>query len=149
MSRPLPDVDAASFAPFWQGAHHHLLRVPRCSSCGTHRWPPRPLCPVCHTFETAWSTVSARGNLYSWTVVHHQTVPELATPYAVALVTLDRPAGIRFLGRVVDTDPDALRIGMAMEAVYETVDERVTLVHWRAAHPTAAPGPRTPDDEPV
>jgi uncharacterized OB-fold protein len=53
------------------------------------------------------------------------------TPYAVAVVALLDPSGIRMLGRVVDTDLAAMAVGDQMEVHFEQVQPGIVLPLWR------------------
>ena len=55
-----------------------------------------------------------RGTVFTWTVNHHQFHPEVPTPYVIAIVEVDGPR--RVVGNVVGCDPEAVHIGMAVEA---------------------------------
>ena len=128
--RPLPDVDDPEFAPYWAATSRGELRVPRCTACGRFGWPPRPVCPRCHGFDFTWEPVAARGQLYSWTVVGHQTTRGLPPPYVVGLVEVE--PGVRMLGGVVGVETGELRAGLALAARFEPVAPNVNLVNWTA-----------------
>lgn len=134
--KPLPDINYLDHKHFWEGTRQGELRIQRCSDCGTWRWFPRPMCPHCHSTRVEWQAVTPEGTLYSWIVVHHPMHPAFKhdVPYTLAIVELVHPPGIRFLGRVKDCDPEDLRIGLPMEAVFDRVTPEVTLVNWRPKH---------------
>ena len=94
--------------PFWEGIAKGQLRLPACQACGRLRWPPRASCPSCHSLETGWTTVSGRGRIFTWTVIHRTKLKEYqnATPYAVAVVELAECAACR---EVVSPGPAADR----------------------------------------
>ncbi|MBX6378916.1 MAG: Zn-ribbon domain-containing OB-fold protein [Clostridia bacterium] len=131
--KPLPDLTYIDHRPFWEGTRRHELRIQRCADCGLWRHFPRPMCPRCGSTRAEWPAVTPRGTLYSWTVTHRAMLPAFAgdVPYAIVIVELDEPRGVRLLGNAVDCDPSELRLGMPMEAVFQDVTDEVTLVHWR------------------
>jgi hypothetical protein len=86
-------------APFWRAAERRELVVQRCLACGHHQFYPRPHCLRCRGAELEWRPVRGAGTVYSLTVVRFAVVPELAPPYAVALVELDE--GPRLLANLV------------------------------------------------
>ncbi len=133
--KPLPDVQAVDFAPYWRGCREGKLMVLGCRSCGTRRWPPRPMCPECNSLEFDWVEVRGRGRIFSWTTVGRAMLPgfENDVPYAVVIVELEESPGIRFIGNVLDARPEDLRIDMPMEVVFETVAEGITMPFWRPA----------------
>jgi uncharacterized protein len=63
MLRPVTDTDGA---PFWEYAARGELRVQACAGCGELRFPPRPCCPHCQSFEAEWRRVSGRGRVWSY-----------------------------------------------------------------------------------
>lgn len=109
--RPRPAINRDN-AFFFEGAAEHRLLIQRCTSCGTLRHPPGPMCPACHTTE--WDTVesSGRGTVHSYVVNHYPQVPSFEYPLIVALVDLEE--GTRLVSNLVDVEPDAVEIGMAV-----------------------------------
>lgn len=83
---PMPDRDTG---PFWEAQRNHELRLQRCASCLSFRFPVTPLCPECRSFDFEWALCSGRGAVYSYTVVHHQTHPAFPVPYTIVLVELE------------------------------------------------------------
>jgi uncharacterized protein len=133
MSNPLPDVDNDEFRPFWQASREMRLVLPRCRSCGTWRWPPRPICRRCLSFEVEWQEVEPRGSLYSWTYGPAPGVPRrLSETVVVGLVTV-LAGEVRLIGNLVDCGVADLRIDAPVEAVFTKIDDKVTLVNWTVA----------------
>jgi uncharacterized OB-fold protein len=128
---PLPDVDQPELAPYWEGARHGELHIPSCDACGQDSWPPRAACWHCGSLDKHWRVVPGSGTLFTWTVVGHPTVAGFndLIPYAVGVVELDGAQGIRMTGRLL-TPHDALQVGARVRAVYERVNDRVTLPVW-------------------
>lgn len=129
---PLPLPDEVT-APFWAACRRGQLVVQRCVDCGRRRFPPREMCPHCHSFASDWPAVSGRGRIYSRVVVHGPVLPSLAArvPYAVVLVELDEEAGLRMVGNVLGASPEALRIGAPVEVVFEVLTPEISLPQWR------------------
>jgi hypothetical protein len=129
----LPDVNDPVLAPHWDAARRGELAVRRCLACGELQWPPRPNCSVCQSFELGWETVEPRGALFSYFVAHKALHPafEHEVPYAAGVVELD--AGIKMLGRLVEVDLDAIRIGMPVTARFVERAPGTTLVFWGPA----------------
>ncbi|HEX2171590.1 MAG TPA: OB-fold domain-containing protein [Dehalococcoidia bacterium] len=138
ISKPLPNLEYAFHAPFWEGTRLGELRVQRCLGCGRHRSPPHPACPDCLSLETEWVAVEPRGTLFTWNISNQAMHPAFKdeTPFAIVIVALSAAPGVRFLGRLVGADYQDLRADQPMEAVFEPVTDEVTLVNWR---PAAAP----------
>lgn len=127
--KPLPQPTSIT-RPFWEAARAHRLAIQGCASCGRYVFYPRPFCPHCGG-ELAWSDVSGRGTVYSFTVARRPTARafEPDVPYVIAIVELAE--GPRLTTNVVGCAPEAVRIGMAVQVRFEDVTEEVTLVKFR------------------
>ena len=130
--RPVPDPDVAG-APFWDAAARHELVLQKCTSCGTIRHPPRPMCPVCNSMESMFEQASGRGRIWSWVVAHAPVLPSFAdkVPYNVVVVELEE--GVRMIGNLLDVENDAIAEGMEVVVDFEDVEEGVSLPVWRPA----------------
>jgi uncharacterized OB-fold protein len=73
--------------------------------------------------------------LHAFTIVYRHPSPAFQAdiPYVVALVELDE--GVRMMSNLVDVpaDPEHVKVGMALEVVYEDVNDEVTLPKFRPA----------------
>ena len=125
----LPVRLAPSMTPdtqfFWDGLKDHTLLIQHCSECDTLRHPPRPMCPHCNSLM--WDTVesSGRGTVFSFVMPRHPQYPWFEEDYIVALVELDE--GVRLVTNLVGTTPDAVSIGMTVQAQYEEFDGGLVL----------------------
>ena len=133
--KPLPRIDEESRG-WWEALRRHELYVQRCRDCGTHRLPPRATCPACLSSAVEWVRASGHGIVYSYTVTHQNQAPGFRDelPYVLAIVELAE--GPRLMTNVVESALDALRIGMAVEVVFDDVTPEVTLPKFR---PTSRP----------
>lgn len=138
----LPVVDEDG-APFWEyaargGAPRSGVRLP---TCGELRFPPRPCCPHCGSFDSEWRAMSGRGQLWSYVIPHPPLLPAYAeqAPYNAVLVELAEAPHIRLAGNVVasadaalnSVDPGRLRIGAPVRAVFCPVGpDGFPLVRW-------------------
>ena len=127
-----PDITPLE-APFWEALRRHELVVQQCASCGRLRFVPTELCPHCYSAAATWHPVSGRGTVATYTVVHRAPTPayQAETPYALAYVELEE--GPRMPARLVDVDPAKVEIGMAVEVVFDDVDDDLTLYKFRPA----------------
>jgi len=126
-----PDLHTRAF---WDACSRRELRVQRCSDCGRFRQPPLPGCPHCASARSDWPLLAGRGHVYSYTIVHHAALPTLAgdLPYAVIVVELDDAPGARLISNLIDTPLDAIRIGMAVELVWDEPRAGLVLPRFRA-----------------
>jgi uncharacterized OB-fold protein len=119
--RPAPIADHDS-APYWQGLHDGKLLVQRCQDCQEVQLYPRDRCLACRG-PVAWEEASGRGTVYSFTVIRQNYARPFRDwiPYVVALVDLEE--GPRVMTDLVDCDPDAVQVGMPVEARFEVVSD--------------------------
>jgi hypothetical protein len=124
---PSPDLDTQ---PFWDYCKQHELRAQRCSDCGTFRWPPRGLCPQCHSWDFEWVKLPGTGRVYSFVVPHYVAVPAflLDAPYVIAHITIDDTDDrVRLTSNVMGCPWEDVRVGMAVQVVFEDVTPEFTL----------------------
>jgi uncharacterized OB-fold protein len=121
--------------PFWSATAQHRLILPRCTSCGTYRFPPSPFCFACRKQEVEWVDHDGKGTLYSFTVVRHAVIPDVAAalPVVAGVVELPGTGGVRLVASIVDCDPDDVAIGAAVELVWYDVREGTTIPCFRLA----------------
>jgi len=119
---------------FWVAAREHRLVAQQCDSCNELRHPPRPMCPHCGSLAHSSATLSGRGTVYSYSLLHHPQHPAFTYPVVAAIIDLDE--GLRFVSNVVDCDPHSVTIGMAVTVRFEpTAGDGVV--------PVFAPAPKT------
>jgi uncharacterized OB-fold protein len=120
---------------FWDRCRNHELAFQKCTSCGTFRNPPVPVCHHCSSNGYEWSPVSGAGTVYSFTIVTHPVAEFLQTtvPFNVSLVEFDDAPGVRLITNVVDAEPDELAIGMKVQLHWEDLDTDITLPRCKKA----------------
>lgn len=107
-------------ALFWEAAIEGRLVAQRCHGCGRLRHPPRPMCPHCHSLEFEAASLSGRGSLYSYAILHHPRHPAFDYPLIVALVDLEE--GIRLVSNLTAVNQEDIRIGMELEVCFEPTE---------------------------
>lgn len=144
-SEPLlaPTIDADG-APFWEYAAQGELRIQACAACGELRFPPRPCCPHCQSFEAEWHRMSGRGRIWSYVRPHPPLLPAYAAqaPYNAIIVELADAPQIRLVGNLVaapdapldSVEPERLRIGARVQVAFTDVDG-VTMPRWLLERP--------------
>lgn len=107
----------------WPASNPALL-ASRCQACGIASFPAAQSCMACSGQNIAVEELPRRGTLWTWTVqrfmpktpYHSDETPETFKPFGVGYVEL--PGGVRVEGRLTESDPDKLAIGMEMEVVF-------------------------------
>jgi uncharacterized OB-fold protein len=132
LDKPMPAVNEDS-TPYWEGTRQGELRAQCCSDCGHLRFPPALVCPKCLGESATWQRLSGRGTIYTFIVVHRPQHPAFLAdaPYNVAIIELEE--GVRMHTNIVDCSDEDLHIGMPVEAVFEKINDDVTLPRFRPA----------------
>lgn len=125
MSRELP-TPTPSVTPeteaFWEATEDDELLLRRCTDCGNAYYPPRTICPDCHSGETEWIEADGRGTVYSYTVVRQGLGPYGdAAPYVLAYVELAE--GPRLLTNVIGAAVDDVEVGQEVEVTFDATED--------------------------
>jgi uncharacterized OB-fold protein len=79
------------------------------------------MCPNCQSLSFDLVELSGRGEVYSFSILHHPRSPAFEYPVIAALVELRE--GVRVVTNLVDVDPEDVRIGMPVSVTFApTVD---------------------------
>jgi uncharacterized OB-fold protein len=131
-NKPLPVPDPVT-QPFWDSLKAKAIQLQRCGGCKQVIFYPRPLCPSCLSDDLTWGPVSGRGVVHAFAIPHRHPnrVFTADGPYVVALIELEE--GAKILSNLVDVDPtpEAVKVGMPVEIVYDDVTDEVTLPKFR------------------
>lgn len=95
-----------------------VLRLPECEDCHRTHLPPRLVCPHCGSWRLRQIDASGEGEVYSVTVIQRNA--EKGGSFNVALI--DLAEGPRLMSRIEGIEPDAVRIGMQVQAAVELRD---------------------------
>jgi uncharacterized OB-fold protein len=128
-------------APFFKACERAELVIQGCTACGRLRFPPRPVCPWCHSTGREWSRMSGLGRIWSFAVPHPPLLEPFQdrAPYNVAVVELDEDPLIRLLGNVIIdaespnlefVDPSRFDIGDRVRAVFPRIEGEPRLIRW-------------------
>ena len=130
--KPLP-VPSPVSRPFWEATKQRRLSIQRCNACKQYVFYPRTLCSHCGAADLAWTDVSGKATLYSFTIARKATARpwDADVPYVIAIVELDE--GPRMTSNIVSCPVEDVRIGMALIATFEDVSDEITLVFFRPA----------------
>ncbi|MOA25397.1 hypothetical protein D3C78_1461190 [compost metagenome] len=91
-----------------------------CPQCQQHVFTPRELCPHCGASPLRWVRASGLGTVYSSSTIARKQ--DAGGNYNVALIDLDE--GVRMMSRVEGLPPEAVRIGLRVQAQVVQKDGR-------------------------
>lgn len=146
MPLAIDDLDGENLAYFKHCAEHNF-HLQQCTACNLLRYPPATACPWCMDAGSKWVPVEGKGEVHSYTEVHHAIQPAFKahTPYLVLLVDLDTQKGnptehesLRVVGNLTTPDgklapPDDVKkvgIGTRVHMVFADVAPGLSLPHW-------------------
>jgi uncharacterized OB-fold protein len=130
IERPVPVPDDQS-APYWEAAARHELTASRCSECGELSIPPDVVCPHCGSTGGGFTftTLTGRGVVRSWTVMHHSFLPgfDELVPFVLVDVELEDQADLRVIARLIDGPDAPLHLGDRVVTAFEDLAPGVTI----------------------
>jgi len=95
----------------------------RCPACNRVYVPARSICKDCFGQLDEWVEVSDRGTVLTYAVDHEsKPIQPMATPIVYGIIQLDG-ADTGFVHMLGEVDPEQLRVGMRVQAVFK--EERV------------------------
>ncbi|MEP5765710.1 MAG: Zn-ribbon domain-containing OB-fold protein [Halieaceae bacterium] len=105
-------------------AENPALLGSRCQDCGRAAFPAQSSCLACCSTQVEVEELPRQGTLWTYTVQRFMPkspynsgeTQETFKPYGVGYVEL--PGGVRVEGRLTESDPEKLEIGMDMEVVF-------------------------------
>jgi uncharacterized OB-fold protein len=116
-TRRLPASDGDG-AFYWTAGAKGRLLIGRCAACARYIHPPLPRCPECGG-QVGPQPVCGRGHVASFTVNHQAWAPGLPVPFVFAAVELAEQGELYVFTNIVGCASAAVRIGMAVEVVFE------------------------------
>ena len=107
-----------------------------CTACGRTLVPPRAFCERCFRPTDEWTEVATTGTVETFSICHVTwDMRPLEVPELPAVIRLDGSSDGGFLHKLGDVDPEAVRIGMPVEAVWRPIAERtgsiLDIAHFR------------------
>jgi uncharacterized OB-fold protein len=123
---PLEDERYTRIARFYERLRAGHLSTTRCAKDGWH-WPPRIVCPTCHTSELEWADLPMRGRIYAFSAVLAGAPlgMEADLPFVVGLVDLDG-VPLRLFGRIAGAPWTECRVGQPVRVEpFDLPDGRV------------------------
>ena len=115
---------------FWDATAEGRLLLTKCPTCDLVIWYPKAICVSCGGTPTEWIEASGQGTIYSFSITRRgQGLYRDASPYVLAYVELEE--GPRIVTNVVDSDPDSLSVGQAVEVVFHDTGKGNALPRFR------------------
>ncbi|MGH8455510.1 MAG: Zn-ribbon domain-containing OB-fold protein [Stenotrophobium sp.] len=102
---------------FWEGADREEFLGQKCSDCHKFRFPPRPMCPYCHSLKREEVPLSGYGTVHAWTVPRHP--PPFGFREAPIVAVIDLQEGIRFVSNVVGISIEEMQQDLPVEVTFE------------------------------
>lgn len=102
----------------------------RCFSCGRLQLPPAPVCGRCHIgMGQDWVELGHQGTVISYSFVaepmYDAGIGDMRqVPYTIAAIVLDGGTDVAFFHKLEEGDPQRVRVGMRVEAVFKPPQER-------------------------
>jgi uncharacterized OB-fold protein len=119
MPRPYPIPDRLT-QPFWDAANRGELQLQRCGDCSRYQFPPSLICVDCGSEDLAWTKMSGRGRVHSYSIVHdarYKGFREIQ-PYAYAQVELEEQPLLVLMSTLPGVPLEDVRIGMKVELTF-------------------------------
>ena len=111
---------------FFKALGEGQLLATECRACRVTYLPPRIYCERCFArLEDGYTKVPAQGTVHTFTACHKRLDGTHAdSPILVAVIRIDQTDGglVHYLGEV---DPDAVYVGMPVQAKFKPKKERV------------------------
>lgn len=104
------------------------FKIQRCTSCGSHIFYPRHLCPNCGSAKLDWVQASGKGTVYTTTMVRQR--PEAGGNKNLCIVELAE--GPRLMSRIEGIAAEEVKIGMAVTAEIAGGGEEPKFIVFRA-----------------
>jgi acetyl-CoA C-acetyltransferase len=110
---------------FLEGMRDGRIVATVCAQCERTLIPPRKFCERCFRPTDTWATVQDTGVVETFSICHVRwdMVP-LDPPEIPAVIRIDGSSEGGFLHMLGEVAPDAVTIGMAVEAVWKTAQDR-------------------------
>jgi uncharacterized OB-fold protein len=118
-----------------------LIIANQCPECERLQLPPTPVCGRCHVAMGAdWIELSHQGTVISYSFVvdpmYDAGIGDMRpVPYTIAAIVLDGGPDVAFFHRLEENDPEKVRVGMRVEAVFRPPQERQAtmedIIHFR------------------
>ena len=132
-----PPIPAPSPQPesdfYWEKCKEGELWLRHCRACDSTYFYPRDICPECFSRDTDWVQSSGKGIVHTFAIVHRGPTPPFRdrSPYVPAIVELEGGARMPTNLVEVEPDPEVIKVGMAVEVVFDPISDAISLPKFR------------------
>ncbi len=127
---PIPNLDNQEF---FDKCRERQLVLRRCRDCHSFLHPPRPNCPNCGSENLEWVESRGRGTVYTFTITREPVSRAFLGRLPWNVVEVEMEEGVRLISNLVNCDPEEIEIGLAVEVVFEEVNDEITLPKFKKA----------------
>ena len=118
--------------PWWDALRRRSVALQACLRCSQWIFYPRVLCPHCGGRDLEWREVDGTASLYTFSVAEAPVSQHFAHLERPILAIAELAPHVRVPTTLVDVEPEAVRIGMALAPVFDDETyEGVTLLRYR------------------
>jgi uncharacterized OB-fold protein len=111
---PIVTLDAKFF---WDAADRGEFVGEGCADCGKLRFPPRPMCPHCHSVKRDEVKLSGRGTVYTWIQPRHPM--PFGFKEAPIVATIELAEGYRLVSNLYGIALEDVKPGLPVEVFFE------------------------------
>jgi len=117
----LQDEANTEIAEFYDNLRDGRLTTTECRDCGDLQFPPRTVCPECHSDDLAYVELPHEGELFAFSTVRAGAPMgmEDEVPFVTGIVDL---GDVRLSTRIDDAEYDDLEIGDPVELKIVEID---------------------------
>ena len=132
---PLENSSQTRLSAFFEALRQGRFTTTRCRKDGKILWPPRTVCPLCHTADLEWVDLPREGTVYAFSALLAGAPlgMEGDLPIVVGLVDL-AGSPLRLFGRIVGVDWRECRIGLRVTVEPTSLADGRTFYAFRATH---------------
>ena len=125
VQRPLPQPTRIT-QPYWDAAREGRLVIQQCAHCKARQFFPREFCTA--ACRQTWTGSNAAARAPCTPTINRRGAGAAfgeRVPYVVAAIDLDE--GVRMMANIVDSPPEAVRIGSRVRVCFERVSDDIAL----------------------
>ncbi len=122
---PLQDEKYTRISQFFKNLKDGHLTTTKCEQCKEVLWPPRIICPHCHTEDLKWIDLGTEGEVHAFTEITLGAPLGFVedTPFCTGIVQI---GGLLISARIDDVRYKDLKIGDKVRLkIVELPDQRV------------------------